>query len=334
MNAHTIEQGAPSYCEMNSNRLPTWQKGGLSLADHFAHQDNPLLLFDGDGVVVCGDSLHKLQWSHPEIVSALRALEKSGVTLSPASARGDHFLRHLRAAGLEIFGPAILGGGQLCRVHDERLIFATPAQQTFFADLPAWFSRQEAYRAGFRLVQKEKEQGNTVYCRGDHQWQSPLRRTFWLIEDDAPDILYRNGIVAKEFFEQPARILAQKHGLDFDRDISLGVSRMHLPDGKVLVIVRFAPNHDGNKVTKAAAVEAFLPEYRGWVFIADGFGDVELARLTCERGGLVVSIGGNLDITPDAEKFAGLADIQLKSPAELVGALYYAALIRAWASAS
>ena len=202
----------------------------------------------------------------------------------------------------------------------------------FFADLPSLFQRQDARRRSFIKVQAEHRKGNVVYCAGNSQWQSSLRRTFWLVETDTPDIAQRNGRVAKELFEKPARVLAEKHGLNFDNDISLDVSRMYLPDGKVLVIVRFVPKDNGEKVTKARAAEAFLPTQKGWVFIADGFGDTELARLTQEREGMVISIAGNLDISPEAKKFVSMADIQLKNPAEFVDALYYAALVRAWTS--
>lgn len=62
-----------------------------------------------------------------------------------------------------------------------------------------------------------------------------------------------------------------------------------------------------------------------WSFVADGFGDTPLAKITKTKSGVVIGIEGNLDITKDAPEFLLTADIVLKNPNEFTRALRHAA---------
>ena len=104
-----------------------------------------------------------------------------------------------------------------------------------------------------------------------------------------------------------------------ERDVELRVYRMQ-PSAKNgnLAIITVKGKLDGKTIDKGVAAERLSGP---WGFVADGFGDTPLAKISKNRSGVVIGIEGNLDITKDAPEFLQLANIVLRNPVEFTKAL-------------
>ncbi|MCL4359652.1 hypothetical protein M1555_00155 [Patescibacteria group bacterium] len=165
-------------------------------------------------------------------------------------------------------------------------------------------------------------EGKFAFCAGNYQWQGDCRSSFWFeYGEDAS----RDAGIVSTIFEPVFRTLAERHGLNYERDIAVNFYRMQpSEENGNLAIVGIKGTLDGKIIHKGIAAEKLEGT---WGFAADGFGDTPIAEVTKARQGVVIGIEGNLDITKDAPEFLQLADIVLRNPAEFTKALRHAANI-------
>lgn len=116
-----------------------------------------------------------------------------------------------------------------------------------------------------------------------------------------------------------------QHGLDYDHDVTVNSYRMQRSfENGNLGVVSIRGKLDGRIIDKGIAAEKL---YGTWAFAADGFGDTPIAIVTKTRGGVVIGIEGNLDITNEVPYFLQIADVVLKTSNEFNDALRHAANI-------
>lgn len=295
------------------------KNAGALLAHHFLSMQNPQLLLDMDGVILQSDSLDVPQLTTLDVIPTLKLLEGQGVSIGPATGRGMHAVDFLRNQGLELSGPAILEEGQVIVQNGIASHVGHPNHEKFINIVRDTMKHDTGYVLSWSDVREEMQGDRFAFCPGNFQWQGTSTDKYWFhyIGEDIRDT---EIILTK--FQPKLRILAQQAELDYERDIELRVYRMQ-PSAKNgnLAIVTVKGKLDGRTIDKGVAAERLNGT---WGFVADGFGDTPLAKVSKIRSGVVIGIEGNLDITKDTPEFLNSADIVLRNPAEFTKALRHA----------
>lgn len=310
-----VEQQSRSHSPEMQEK-PRWQICGEMFADYLSQQVTPRMLFDVDGVLLEPRSLNKPQVSTDLILPAIASLEYQGVEIGLATGRGMHAINYLRKqGGINLSGPNIIEQGHVLMLGDTILHFGHPQHRPFIDSVLKVLKAHKQRRQTFEEVQASA--GEFTFCRGKFQWQGGSRVYFW-IKDSGDN--NRNQRMTEETLIPVIKRVASRYGLDYAKDIGVDVSRVKVGGFAIVGIRGKINNQDVNKGTP---LEHF-PE-GPWIFVADGFGDMPLAVATHDKGGLVVGVRGNLDISNEAEIFLENADIVLDNPEELATALHHAA---------
>ena len=248
---------------------------------------NRQLLLDVDGVICQADALDFPRLTAPSIISSIRGLEDRGIAVGVATARGMHIVDYLREEhSLQLEGSSILEEGQML-LREGRVEHTVPnAHRMFIRNLREKLQQH----SGFRPLWQEVEA--KTFCPGDRQWQGQSRASLLFRAEDGIE----EGYEILVSIELTLAETAKANGLD-PQDIVIGVNRMSMNN---LGIITINGKKDGQYVDKGIAAKILEGS---WVFVADGFGDSHLALVTKERGGLVVGIEGNLDVSSEPPKF-------------------------------
>ncbi len=284
--------------------LENLQQCGVWLGEHL--KTGRQLLLDGDGVLVKGDSLNKTIILDPELLPVLTVLEENGVKIGMATERGEHIVQWLREHSLKLEGVSIIEGGQAV-IDNGRLKYLVPEN---FLQFVGELRRKLMDQPGWKKSWGETEQLPTdSFCSGNHQWQGRARASFWFRQTGS----YGGDLNRlKSLFLRPIMSLAAKDNLEIGADIGLSLVRMKTNDLGILVVKH-------NQVEKATAAGCLT---NGAVLVEDGFGAINLGRAIKERGGGVIGLKGNLDISADPDIFLReVADFVLEKPAGLVQVL-------------
>jgi len=270
------------------------------LAEHLLNGSQ--LLLDGDGVLVRGDSLSRTRLLEPSLISSLMTLESIGVPVGLATARGQHFVERLRGEGLLIKGTSILEEGQAVLKNGE-LKYLVPSEYTrFLGEVRQKLKQSPAYKKSWGEVSSTNED---VFCRGSHQWQGRARASWWFhqtgrFESDARKL--------QLMFLPTIAGMATEYGFSLGKDISLSLVRMR-ENNLAMMVIRF---NGFEKATAAGYLDKPV------VFIADGFGDLNLGNKVLESGGGVMGLRTNLDISNEPNMFLNeVADWVLDNPKQL-----------------
>lgn len=308
--------------EEASRREVVVKNAGALLARHFISVKNPQLLLDMDGVILQSDSLDVPKLTTLDVVSTLQLLEDQGVNIGPATGRGMHAVDFLRSQGLKLSGPAILEEGQVIVQNGIASHLGHPNQEKFIDTVRATIEHDAECVPTWNDVQEEVRRGKFAFSPGNFQWQGSSTAKFWFhyIGEDV-----RDAEIISTNFQPKLQALASQAKLDYDRDVELRVYRMQ-PSEKNgnLAIITVKGKLDGKTIDKGVAAERLSGS---WGFVADGFGDTPLAKISKIRSGVVIGIEGNLDITRDAPEFLNSADIVLINPTEFTKALRHAVSI-------
>ena len=295
------------------------RNAGERLAEHLGSQVTPTLFLDMDGVVFCADGLRYPRITDYGVLSALISLESLGVQIGPATGRGLHVVQTLRDYGLQIQGPGIFEEGQMYVTNGEIHQFGHPNHPAFMNTLREAMTKHPDFVPTWDHVRPD----TNAISPGNPQWQGRNRFSYWFSYDDNQE---RDSVIVssiRPFVEASA----DQHGLHPDNDIALTVYRMkpHKLNGNV-AIVGIKGRHNGRDIDKGTAAH-MITTPRSWSFVADGFGDTPLANVTHSRGGVVIGIEGNLDMTNDASIFLARAHARLRDPREFAGALRHTASV-------
>ena len=292
---------------------------GALLAHHFLSVQSPQLLLDMDGVILQSDSLDVPKLTTLDVVPTLQLLEAQGVSIGPATGRGMHAVNFLRNQGLKFSGPAILEEGQVIVQNGIASHLGHPNHEKFINTVRATMEHDAECLPTWNDVQEEVQSGKFAFSPGNFQWQGTSTAKYWFqyIGEDL-----RDSEIISTKFQPRLQTLASQAELDYDRDVELRVYRMQ-PSAKNgnLAIITVKGKLDGKIIDKGVAAKRLSGT---WGFVADGFGDTPLAKISKIRSGVVIGIEGNLDITKDAPEFLNLADIVLRSPTEFTKALRHA----------
>lgn len=271
------------------------------LAKHLLNGDQ--LLLDGDGVLVKGDSLSRTKLLEPSLISSLIKLESVGVPIGLATARGKHLVERLRSEGLLIQGTSILEEGQAVMKNGQLQYLVSPAYIKFLGATRQNLKSLTGHRDKWGMVVDNPED---LFCRGSHQWQGKARASWWFRQTGDFDSDARK---AEAIFKPTITKMATEFGFSLGKDINLSIVRMR-ENNLAMMVIRF------NGFEKATAAN-YLD--KPVVFIADGFGDLNLGEKIAEKGGGNLGIKGNLDISAEPAKFlTEVADWVVDSPAQLV----------------
>lgn len=280
-------------------------------------------LFDCDGVITRGDSLDRPELTTSKIVPPLQAFEKIGIQLGLATSRSASTLDFLHSQNLQIAGPTILEDGQVLHVNGETIYLVSEDYRNFAAHVEEAIRTHPSWRASLEEVVRNpvSPTGEPTFCQGNYQWQGECRKSFWVP-------LQGNGKqerFALQTVVAPIKEIAQKYNLREKRDFVILFDRMQREDGPDLGIVIIEGMVKGKPVDKSLAAERIRGPF---VIISDGFRDTKLARLAKKRGGFVIGIRGNRDVSKEPKEFLETSsDFVLKNPEELADALAYAAQI-------
>jgi len=306
----------------NAKRDEVVEQAGELLADHLLAQSAPQLLLDMDGVIFHSDSLHSPKLTTPDIIPALLALEAQGIALGPATGRGPHVVKYLRESGLQLSGPAILEEGQTTIQNGVVLHLGHPNHIPYMANMRDVLRQDAEFLPGWNEVREATQRGELGFCGGNFQWQGECINSFWFEYGEDP--LLEDNVISTKIVPV-LRKLATKHGLNFDRDVAINHYRMQpSAENGNLSVVSIKGTSDGERIHKGTAAENLTGT---WGFVADGFGDAPIAKVTKARQGVVIGIEGNLDITDDAPEFLQISDVVLKDPEEFARSLRHATRI-------
>lgn len=295
------------------------KNAGALLAHHFLSMQNPQLLLDMDGVILQSDSLDVPQLTTLDVIPALKLLEDQGVSIGPATGRGMHAVDFLRDQGLELSGPAILEEGQVIVQNGITSHVGHPNHEKFINTVRDIMKHNAGYVRSWNDVREKMQGDNFVFCPGNYQWQGTSTDKYWF-HYTGEDL--RDAEIISTKFQPILRTLALQAELDYDKDVELRVYRMQ-PSAKNgnLAIITVKGKLDGKTIDKGVAAERLSGT---WGFVADGFGDTPLAKISKIRSGVVIGIEGNLDIIKDTPEFLNSADIVLRNPAEFTKAIRHA----------
>jgi hypothetical protein len=212
----------------------------------------------------------------------------------------------LRDQGLKLEGISIVEDGQAV-IKDGRLEYLVPESfLRFLGSLRSVLKSQSGWKKNWKETELSPMDS---YCSGNHQWQGRARASFWFRQTGNQ---VGDWALAKRLFFEPIMSLAEKTNLEIGKDIGLSLVRMKGNNLGMLVI-----EHNGAEKAMAAGYLA-----NGAVLVEDGFGAINLGRKIKERGGGVIGLKGNLDISADPGVFLReVADHVLENPAELAQVL-------------
>lgn len=312
-NRYTIQTESVGYREAVSKDI------GVILAEYLLLQENPTLLLDMDGVVLEADSLDEPTLSTIDLVPRLQKLESLGISIGTATARGLHVIGFLREQGLHIHGPKILEEGQVIIQNGTARYIEQPGHRAFIHHMKEAMEKHPHFAKTWEEAKEKTASIGFAFSPGNYQWQGECRASVWFPYQGEP---IEDAKIVATMIEPLLQHLAPIHGLAYDKDISIGVSRM-LPSEKNgnLAIVSIKGNKEG-KIDKGRAAELCTGS---WCFVADGFGDLPLSLVTKKKQGIVIGIEGNLDIAEDANTFLSTAHAVLKNPKEFSEMLYHTA---------
>jgi hypothetical protein len=295
---------------------------GELLAGYLALQETPTLLLDMDGVVFEADSLQQPQLTTLDIIQTLQSLEEQGVAIGPATGRGMHVVEFLRNQGLQLVGPAILEEGQVIITDMETRYLGRPGHRAFMREIKSAMESHSEFVPTWDEVRINACDGRFTFCPGNFQWQGECRSSFWFYYHGDPK--QDKAIVATRV-EPILQALSPLYGLNYDKDVAVGVYRMKSSETNGnLAVIGIKGTLDGQLIDKGIAAKKMTGS---WGFAADGFGDTPLAVVAKSRGGVVIGIEGNLDLTKDAPEFLQKADVTLRNPGDFTQALRYTANI-------
>lgn len=295
---------------------------GQLLAEYLLSQENPKLLLDMDGVIFEADSLHQPTITTFDIIPTMQELESLGIALGPATGRSWHVVGFLREQGLKLTGSTILEEGQVIVENGNVQYLEQPGHRAFIHDMKEQLEKHPHFAETWEDARKKAEHTGFAFSPGNYQWQGECRASLWFPYMGDPT---QDKLIVARMIEPTLQQLAPDYGLDYTRDLSIGVNRM-VPNEKNgnLAIVGIKGKKDGKPINKGLAAEKLDGT---WAFVADGFGDVPLSYITRSRNGIVIGIEGNLDIAEDAAEFLNTAHAVLKTPNEFSQALRHTATI-------
>lgn len=295
---------------------------GKLLADYLAWQETPTLLLDMDGVIFEADSLHQPRLTTLDIVPTLQLLEDQGVLIGPATGRGMHVVEFLRNQGLQLAGPAILEEGQVIITDTETRYLGRPGHRAFMREMRSAMEGHPEFVSTWDEVRINAEDCRFTFCPGNSQWQGECRSSFWFHYQGYPE---QDKAIVTTKIEPTLWELSSQHGLDYSKDVAIGVYRMRGSEKNGnLAVIGIKGTLDGQLIDKGTAAKKMTCS---WGFAADGFGDTPLAVVTKSRGGVVIGIEGNLDLTKDAPEFLQKADATLRNPRDFTQALRHTASV-------
>lgn len=265
-------------------------------------------MLDADAVIFQQDKLSHPVLTDERILSALVQLESKGVEVGLATARPLQAVNWLRRHGLKVAGPSILANGQAVLERGELKYLVGESFIRFLGKATQVMEQHPLFRSRWIEAKSAEE---FYFCRGNRQWQDLARASWWFKWQEGE---VRERRIVEEVFLPTLGPLAAEYGVDLP--VSLKVGLMKMRHNGILGIVSLVGTIEGRRINKKVAAKIVNDRHRT-IFIADGDEDVEMGRWCQEHDGLVISIGGGLDLSPDLETFANLAAGRLKSPLEL-----------------
>lgn len=273
------------------------------------------VFLDADGVLCKSDSLYVPEPITPHLFPAIRRMIQQGTTIGVATARPRHFIDYLQDTyGLTVKGPSILEEGQVVQMEDGSVEYLVSQRHLLFIqELRRRLMEHPDYRTTWEEVRDSSDDG-IAFCSGNVQWQGEARLSLWFRTDKGVDAGYR--II--ETITPQLHEIADRTALDV-RDIATPINRM---SDNNLGYITIKSAKEGREINKGIAAERLDGS---WVFAADGFGDSHLAEETKRRGGIVIGIEGNRDVSSEPFAFLNNADFVLRNPDELSLAMHIAA---------
>lgn len=273
------------------------------------------IISDIDGVIYQQNGLENPTPTSNAVFGGMKAMEERGVAIGVASSRGTSVVDQLRRDGLQILGHSILEEGQLLLVGDDIQYIASERYVNFAEISLSMLKSHPRVVDAWSVLEGTEMDGQPLcfYHGDDSQWRGDLRIAPWFSmtatnehgkqhsDGDAKNLM-------REIISEAQEAADLVEGKDFD----LYVGRMGgvRPVGHVRMLGRTA----GREVISKATGIQILPDR--YIFVADGYRDWEAGREVSNRGGLVVSILGNLDISTEPHTFHNEAAIVLHNPDE------------------